>query len=59
MHHTIAEAGIEELEKARSSSSGAGLEALIKAEEEKLVEREKKKDEKRQRLEEAKAKALK
>ena len=39
--------------------STTGIEALVKAEEEKLIERQKIKEEKKQKIENAKAKALK
>ncbi len=46
------------VEKSPSSASAtAGMEALVKAEEERLADRERKKEEKRQKLEEARAKA--
>ncbi len=46
------------MEKSPSSASAtAGMEALVKAEEERLADRERKKEEKRQKLEEARAKA--
>ena len=49
----------QEIRAAEQALSNKGMEALVQAEEERLVDRQKKKEEKKQKIEEAKAKALK